>query len=64
MHTSWVWAIKYSLNKNVRHRLSPKQFVGLKGVEKKSIGESEYEVGMEMLMKMGKGFKKGFMGMG
>ena len=52
--------IKYSLNKNVRHRLSPKQFVGLKGVEKKSIGESEYEVGMEMLMKMGKGFKKGF----
>ena len=56
--------IKYSLNKNVRHRLSPKQFVGLKGVEKKSIGESEYEVGMEMLMKMGKGFRKGFMGMG
>ena len=49
--------IKYSLNKNVRHRLSPKQFVGLKDIEKKSIGENEYEVGMEMLMKMGKGFK-------
>ena len=64
MKENMLELIKYSLSKNVRHRLSPKQFYGLEGIEKKTLGDNEYEIGVDMIMKLSKGFKKGIMGMG
>ena len=66
MKENMLELIKYSLSKNVRHRLSPKQFYGLEGIEKKTLGDNEYEyeIGVDMMMKLSKGFKKGIMEMG
>jgi hypothetical protein len=56
--------IKYSLSKNIKHKLSAKKFNHLDNVEKKMIGvgDDAHEISMDMLARMGMGLKFGIMG--
>ena len=50
--------IKYSLNKNIKHKFQAVKFHNLEGVEVKQIGIGmDHEIGNEFLMKMAMGFK-------
>ena len=50
--------IKYSLNKNIKHKFQAVNFHNLEGVEVKQIGIGmDHEIGNEFLMKMAMGFK-------
>ena len=53
--------IKYSLSKNIKHKLSAKKFNHLDNVEKKMIGvgDDAHEISMDMLARMGMGLKFG-----
>ena len=53
--------IKYSLNKNIKHKLSSKKFNQLDNVERKMIGvgDDAHEISMDMLARMGMGLKFG-----
>ena len=47
--------IKYSLNKNIRHKLNANSFHGLSEIDRYQIKDNDYEgMMMERMMKMGR----------
>ena len=56
--------IKYSLSKNIRHKLSSKKFQHLDNVEKKLIGmgDDAHGISIDYIKRLGMGMKMGIMG--
>ena len=53
--------INYSLNKNVRHRLSSKKYSQMENIERKQLGDSDFEMG-GIGMDIGTAIRMGIMG--